>query len=291
MKITTKYIILGVILTVLIGTGLYFYLNPKRALNFVVPNFTGLANVGVEIKGDTAYLDVNTVMENKAPYAINVKKIDYTICLEETDILKEKHVVNLEQKPGQIDTANLLVRLPYKNVRDVIESIQNQDSTTIEATFSITYETIFGEVTIPAAYDTKVKTPNPPEIELNKIRLGFFNFKETKFELILDLDVTNENDIEVSLDNLEYEAEFGKNLTGYGELDERLTVEANAKTNIRLPIVISVDKPMKIVWDIITNKDRMGYILHLRGQLVQKKADRENIDFDVSVNGDAELVK
>ncbi len=289
---TKLKIALGVGLTLaLIATGLYFYLNPKSALNFVVPNFTGLANIGVEIKGDTAYLDVNAVMENKAPYVIDIRQINYTVCLDETDILEEKHPIKLKLKPDQVDTASLLVHLPYKKVRDVINSIQGQDSTEVGATFTVTYGTLFGEFTIPAAFDTKVKTPNPPEVELNKIRMGFFNFKERRFQLILDIDVINENDIEVSLNNLEYEAEFGENLTGYGDLDEMLTVGANTTTNIRLPLVISVDKPMEIIWKIITNKDRMDYVLHLRGELVQKKKNRDNIDFDVSLTGDAELVK
>src|SRR5690606_3094512 len=104
------------------------------------------------------------------------------------------------------------------------------------------------------------------------------------------IDVQNDNDIQVALDDLKYDAEFGDNLSGYGQLDEVLTVEANARTNIRLPLIIDVDKPMTIIWGIITNKDRMGYLLNLRGKLVPKKKGSENIPFDVTINGDAELV-
>lgn len=291
MHKTTKYILISLIVVAIAAAGFYIFLNPKKALNFVVPNFTGLANIGVEIKGDTAYLDVNTLMENKAPYPIAIKQIEYNICLAETDILKEKHKLNLDQKPGQIDTVNMLIRLPYKSVQGVIEDIQGQDSTSVGVTFSITYQTIFGEFTIPATFNTPIKTPNPPEIELNKIRLGFFNFKETRFQLILDIDVTNENDIEVALDDLEYYAEFGDNITGNGHLEEMLTVGANAKTNIRLPITISVDKPMKLIWDIISNKDRMDYQLNLKGKLVPNKKGSEDVNFEVTLHGDAELVK
>lgn len=291
MKTNVKYVLLVGVLAGFIATGLYFYLNPKNALHFVVPNFTGLANIGIDIKGDTAYLDINTVMENMAPYTIDIQKIEYVIQLAEADILREKHQLNLNQKSGQIDTVNLLVRLPYKEVQDAINAIQNQDSTTVGAAFSITYKTMFGEFSVPTRFNTAIKTPKPPEIKLNKIRLGFFNFKETRFELILDITVNNENDIEVSLANLAYNAAFGDNLTGSGSLTQPTTVAANAKTNMRLPIAIDVDKPMKLIGDIIANQDQMDYKLNLRGNLIPQKTAANDVKFNITLAGNAELVK
>lgn len=284
-------LIISSVLIMLGALAYYCWLNPKKALNFVVPSFSGIANIEVEIKGDTAYLDIYSVMKNKAPYPINIKEIEYTVCLAEHDILSETQHLDMRQTPGQIDTMNLFVRLPYRSIRDLLESIQDQDSTTVGARFAITYETMFGEVTIPALFDIPIKTPNPPEIELNKIKLGFFNFKERKFQLILDIDIINENNVKVSLTELEYEAEFGENLSGYGSQDEVVTVEANARSNITLPIVISVDKPMDLIWKIITNKDRMGYEFNLKGVLLMEDPKRKDVPFDVTLNGDAELVK
>lgn len=284
-------LIISLVLITLGGVAYYCWLNPKKALNFVVPSFSGIANIEVEIKGDTAYLDIYSVMKNKAPYPINIKELEYTVCLAEHDILSETQYLDMRQTPGQIDTMNLFVRLPYKSIRDLLESIQDQDSTTVGARFAITYETMFGEVTIPALFDIPIKTPNPPEIELNKIKLGFFNFKERKFQLILDIDIINENNVKVSLAELEYEAEFGENLSGYGSQDEVITVEANARSNITLPIIISVDKPMDLIWKIITNKDRMDYEFNLKGVLLMDDPKRKDVPFDVTLNGDAELVK
>lgn len=272
------------------ASGLYFYLNPKRALEFVVPSLNSVNNIGLEIKGDTAYLNVFSVMENKAPYNINIRSIAYTVRLGEVDILTEKNVLNLKQDPKQIDTVGLSVRLPYLTIGKLIKDLQGRDSTTVALKFNITYNTLFGEVTIPASYTIPIKTPNPPQVTLNKIRLGFFNFKEMRFQLILDLDLENKNSWELSLDDISYDAEFGDNLTGKGELDEVLTIGSKATTNIRLPVVISVTKPMEVIWDIITNKDRMDYTLNLRGKLIQTKLDRKDIPFDVILTGNAELV-
>ena len=291
MKTRIKYIIVGLLLVTITAVGFYYYLNPKKALNFVVPSFNGLANIAVQIKNDTAYLDVRSVMENKAPYTIHIKNLTYTVCLNGIDIVSEEHALNLEQEPGQKDTANLLIRLPYKAIREVIMDIQDQDSTEIGLTVNITYETIFGEITVPAVYNTPIKTPHPPIIELSKIRMGFFNFKEKRFQLILDIDVDNFNEIQVELAKLNYNAEFGDNLTGYGKLDEVLTVRPNTRTNISLPLVINIDKPMKVIWDIITNRDRMDYTLNLEGKLLRSEKVSKDIPFNVSLNGNAELVK
>lgn len=291
MKKAFKISLIVVLVLIVAGGVAYYWLNPTKALNFVIPSFSGLANIEVEIKGDTAYLDIYSVMKNKAPYAINIKELEYTVCLAEQDILSETQKLDLYQKSGQVDTMNLFVRLPYKTIRGLLESIQGQDSTTVGASFAITYETMFGEVTIPALFDIPIKTPNPPEVELNKIKLGFFNFEERRFQLILDIDVINENDVEISLDKLEYDAAFGENLTGYGSQEEVLKVGAKTRSNIKLPIVISIDKPMDLIWKIITNKDRMDYEFNLKGILLAKDPKKKDIPFDVTLNGDAELVK
>lgn len=291
MKNTTKYIIAAVIVLALIGAGLYFFFHPKKALNLVVPNFTGLANIGVEIKGDTAYLDMNAVMENKAPYPINIQNMTYSVRLDETEIVSENHNLDLKQKPGQIDTAQLLIAMPYKTVMAVMEDIQNQDSTTVGLNFSITYETLFGEFTVPVEFTTPIKTPVAPKVEMKKVKIGFFNFKETKFELILNLELENMNEIELEVEDLKYDVEFGDDITGYGELGEPLKVKAMGKTDLRLPVIIDIDRPMKLIWDIITNKDEMDYGLHLTGKIVPKDKGQKHSPFDITVHGEAELVK
>lgn len=257
----------------------------------VLPSLTDVTSVGIDVRGDTAFLDLNMVLENKAPYGMHVQSITYDLKLDERTLVSEEHHINLDQEAGEIDTISLEMHLPHKHIGQVIKEIQSQDSTKVGAQFSITYDTFFGTHTIPSSYSFNIRTPVPPKVELNRIKLGFFEVGQNIFQLFIDLDIINENEFGMRVKNLEYEAEFGDNLTGRGKADDLVELKKMGRTNVELPIVVDVDRPMQVIWKIITNKDRMDYHLRFKGILFQDTADQKNVPFDIEVNGNAELVK
>lgn len=268
----------------------WFWLAPSKAVNFVLPDINELSYVNAKIESDTAHFEIIGVIENKAPYSIHIDSIDYEFELAGELLICEKQKVDVKQSSGEKDTVILAFRLPISKTRSLIQSLQTKDSTKITANIDVTYNTIFGNTSIHFSKDFDVKVPTPPEFKLNKVRAGELNLKQKHIDISLDVSIKNNSEkIELRLNDLNYNAKIGKNITGKGSCNELIIIQPQSTANITLPINVQVDQPFEVIWKVITDKDLMNYEIHLNGMLENDTI--KPIPISVEINGKTQLLK
>lgn len=285
-----KYSIVLFIVLGILTMGAYIWFRPTKALNFALPNLNQLNHVFAKIHGDTAYINVISTLENKAPYKITIDTLDYTLKLAGVKLVSEKQAICLEQDPGQIDTVDLILRLPFKKARGLIKDIQSQDSTFITADFNITYNTFLGRTTIPVKRDIDIKVPRPPDFKLLGVKAGKLNIKKRRLDLVLQLQIINNSDeIGVKLRDLAYNARLGDNVEGEGSYDKKIAIDPLSTVEVELPIDLQYDRPLEILWGVITNDDSMDYEVNLTGVLDNDSV--QDVPMTIHATGRTELVK
>lgn len=290
MKKVFKYSLISLVVIGVLALGAYLWFRPTKALNFALPNLNQLNHVFAKIHNDTAYINVIGTLENKAPYKITIDTLDYTLKLAGVELVSETQAVCLEQQPGQVDTIDLILRLPYKKAMGLVRDIQNQDSTFITADFSVTYNTFLGRTTIPVKRDIDIKVPRPPDFKLKKVKTGKLNWKEKRIDIVLQLQVKNNSDvIGLAIRDLAYNAKLGDNVVGQGSYSKKIIIDPLSTTEVDLPIDLEVDKPFQVLWDVITNEDSMDYEINLTGVLDNDSV--QDVPMTIQASGKTELVK
>ncbi len=290
MKEIIKYLLISIAVLVMLALGAYIWYRPTKALNFALPNLNQLNHVFAKINGDTAYINVIGTLENKAPYKITIDTLDYTLKLAGVKLVSECQAICLDQEPGQIDTVDLVLRLPFKKARGLIKDIQSQDSTYITADFNLTYNTFLGRTTISIKRGIDIKVPRPPDFRLQGIKAGRLNLKEKKIDLMLGLQIiNNSSEIGVKLRNLVYSAKLGDNVVGRGSYGSKIVIDPLSTIEVGLPIDLEYDKPFDMLWSVITNNDSMDYEINLTGVLDNDSV--QDVPMTIQATGRTELVK
>src|SRR5688572_9258075 len=130
MKRTVK-IILILLLLLLIGAGLYYYLNPKKALKIVFPELEEIQKVRIRLLKDTALIDLDILIENNSIFKLNIDSLQYHIALDTTVLFEKQQYLNIVMEAGDHDTMTLPLALPFKRLVRQIKTLQGEDSTEI----------------------------------------------------------------------------------------------------------------------------------------------------------------
>ncbi len=285
-----KYFVIFLIILGLVFVGLYYWLNPKKALKFAIPNLNELSYVNAKIKSDTAYIEVIGVLENEAPYKITIDSLVYSLELAGVTLIAEKQELALRQDPGSIDTVTLMFRVPISKTRGLIKKLQGTDSTQITIHAEITYNTFFGITKFPFSKDFDIEVPTPPEISLNEIKAGELNLKQKNIDIELSVNIKNNSDkIELKLRDLVYDATLGEHVVGHGKYSKLLVIKPSSSINITLPINVTYDEPLRVLWKIFVKKDKMDYVINLEGTLQNEKM--EDIPLSITAIGRTKLGK
>lgn len=286
-----KYLIPLLIFSAL-ATSIYaVYLRPQRALNFVIPNLNSLNRINARIENDTAYIAVLGVLENKAPYKIRIDSIRFNLKMEGETFIKERQALHIQQMAGEKDSIDLTFRLPISKMRNIVKGLKADaaDSTYITADFEITYQTFLGRVRVPISLNFDIKTPQPPRVKLNKIKYDGLNLREGKIDLALDVKLINENErLEIDISELKYTASFGEYISGTGAYPNTISIKPGETIDVELPINIDYEKPFKLAFQIISNKDILDYEFKIDAVLNNKSM--EAMPVSISAKGEAELV-
>lgn len=289
MRQKSKYLITTISVIGILALA-WFWLAPSKAVNFVLPDINELSYINAMIESDTAHFEIIGVIENKAPYSIHIDSIDYEFELAGELLICEHQKVDVKQSSGEKDTIVLAFRLPISKTRSLIQALQNRDSTKITANIDVTYNTVFGNTSIHLSKDFDVKVPTPPEFNLNKVKAGELNLKQKNIDIALDVSIKNNSEkIELCLQNLNYDATIGNNISGKGKIGRMIVIPPQSTENIVLPINVKIDKPFEVFWKVITDEDLMNYEINLRGMLVNDTI--KPIPLSVTINGKTQLLK
>lgn len=282
--------IISILVVLILVIGTFLYLSPRRALSLVVPDVNSINRIKVSIKNDTAYINLELILENKAPYSIDIDSIQYTIQLDTATIVQEHQPLKLEQASGAIDTANIIVHLPIKKMQGTIRSMQSADSTYLSGQFRVVYSTMLGKMSMEYAKKIKIRVPVHPKITFESLEREKIKLLKSEALVNVNLSVTNNSPvIDLVLSDLYYSVNLGENIFGTGVRPEKVVIKPSSTAIVTLPLKLDVSEPVRTGWNILVKKKEMAYFLTLKANISNDDIEQTPIEFQMS--GTTRLLK
>ncbi len=91
MKIKTgRYKVLLIILAIFIVLVIsYYLLNPKKAINLILPGLNEISYIHIDLKKDSALVKLVVIVQNKMPYKMKIDTIHFEINLNSLRMVEE----------------------------------------------------------------------------------------------------------------------------------------------------------------------------------------------------------
>lgn len=294
-KITAR-VIKRFILFLLIGIVclvIFYLFNPKKAITLVFPDLNKISYINAVIKNDSAFTKISLVLENKNPYKLDIDSLYFEIKLNDTLIARQMVALNIKQTRFEKDTVKLPLNLSIKQVKSIIGNLQDQDSTTIEATGFIIYQTIFGRTKIDFSKRTAIQVPVPPKIKVLKVERKSFSYSERILKANAKVQIINAGkNLDLVLMNIHYNLTVKNTLRSSGTLSKPITIKPRSSIIINIPMDIEVYHPLKTAWLIKIDQDKLMYSLHITGNVKENISEKSfTSPVEIEAKGILELVK
>lgn len=290
-----KFILISIMLFALALGGViaYYVYNPKKAISFVFPDLNNISYVNAVLKNDSAFIDISLVLQNKNPYKLNIDTIVFDLKLADTLVAKQIMPLNIKQSRFDEDTVKLPLNLKVHQMMHLIQSLQKQDSTTLEVSGYIVYETIFGRAKVELDKKLKIETPVPPKIKVLHVEREGFSMKDRIMKVNASIEIINKGKrLDIELSDVNYEMTVKETLHTKGTYSKTIIVKPQSTVVISIPMDIEIYHPLKTAMKIMTNNDRMNYRLHLKFNVKEHVSEKSlTSPAEVTATGELELKK
>jgi hypothetical protein len=284
LKIRFRHVLL-ILLLGIIGYAIYFFIQRQKMLNLLVPQVTEITLIKADIHADTAYIEVNTIVVNKAPYEMNIDSVVCDLSLGGTKLVSTSQYVGLRQQSGESDSVKFSVKIPISHTRNKILSLQNQDSTglTIEATI------VYSGFRLPFVRSKKIEVPVPPQFKVIKTEKSDLRLFKKDVHVDLFLGVINEGkNLSLEIHDIQYELIVGNDLVSRGKLGKDISIKPQSSQIIKFPLDIKMKQPLVTIFKIWGDNDRVPFRIMLSGYLDAGKMKR--IPTVIFASGQMEIV-
>jgi LEA14-like dessication related protein len=287
-----KYIVLSIVL-ILIAVTAFYYLNPSKALTFVLPDVNEITLVTADIKNDTAHTRLNMIMQNKSVFRLTIDTIYIKVQSDDLIVVEQKIPVHLDQKPLAIDSVTLPVNISLSQVYKMVEAHKNMDSTTISTTCYVQYNTIFGEKKLSISKTRRIKVPILPKVKVVKVEYKGFDLKTGLLRAKAKIAILNNGQyVDLQIEHIKYWLEVKNTFHSEGSIDKPVAIKPNSSTYIDLPIEIVLEHPLKTALVIALDNDKTAYVLKMKYEIHNNKSKSLNIlPVELNAEGVMELVK
>lgn len=275
-------------LIILLGIGaliLIIYIRKQKLLNLLLPEMTEITLVRGEIRNDTLFVSVNAVVENKAPYDMNIDSIVCDLSLGGKTLVSTSQYIGIRQKSGESDTISFSFDIPISQTRRQIRSLQGQDSTGASVHATIVYSGY--RLNLNKA--KKIEVPVPPQLRVLKTERKDLKLLKKEVEVDLVLEVTNNGkNLSLDIEDLQYDLKLGDDLATKGKYPHDVHIRPYSSIVLNFPLDFTMNHPGTTIMKIWTDNDRVPYRVMLSGYL--NVGEMKRVPVVLFATGSMELV-
>lgn len=291
-NVKTGIVLLFIILVGVLSTVLYCVFISKRAINLVLPNLNEISYVHIDLTKDLALVKLFAYVQNKMPYKMVIDTIYFKVKLNGFKVAEETIPVLINQSRFETDTIELPVHFSLKDIKKIINDIQVQDSTNLDASFYVVYNTFYGKQKFHFNKSTKIATPIPPQLNILKVEYGNYKLIKKTADALIKIEIVNNSKyIDLQLNNIRYNYQINNTLFSKGTFQESIHIKPDSSLTIEIPMVIEFIHPLKTVLKILLDKDKSKYTLNLQSNVIVNTINNNEIPIEVDATGYMELVK
>lgn len=288
MGIKTKRISISLIILGIIAAVTYIYFDEIK--KHYIPTVEQIGDINIKVENDTCYVSSKLTAKNKSFFKIGIDTIKYKVSMFDKTYLQNEEFIGMVLNGHSTDTIDFSLKIPYKIIiKDLKAERKKGDSASYHINIFLQYSTFLGKKEMPINKTSKIKIPQPPDIEIVEIKYSKVSMKSILADV--NVKITNYTAVNLSIKEMTYSMSILKQGELNGKHRTQIDIKPNGTTFINLPIEISPKRIAKTFFDVIINKDSYDYTLTLDAILEATDPIKETFKINLAKNGTMELKK
>ena len=217
---------------------------------------TRLANINFE----QVDLIFDLAVENKNPITLDLAGLDYDLKIENQSLVSGVTAKAIKLKANSTSPVQLPVTLKFDDLKKLPGELWNKDKLAydLQTTFNINLPVI-GNYAIPVSKQGEFPVPKTPGLKIKDVKIKNLSF--TTAELVAQVEVTNPNDFDLGLSNLNYQLNVNQQNWGQGKINQSSSIPKKGKGIVEIPVKLNLLSAGKSAYNALVNKTPVEYQL------------------------------
>lgn len=273
----------------MVAGGIFYCLRDSIKAHYI-PTVEQIGDLDIKVKNDTCYLSSKLTVRNNSFLKIEIDTIKYKVLMFNKTYLQDETFLGIILKTYSTDTIDFSLKIPYKIIiQDLKSERKKGDSASYFIDISLQYSTLLGKNEMPISKTSKIKIPQPPDVEI--IEIDYKKVRLKSIQANAKIKITNYTAVKLSITELNYAMNVLKQGKLKGKHKNKIDINPNGTTYINLPIEISAKNIARTFFEVLLNKDSYDYSLTLNATIESTDPIKESFKINLSKNGRMELRK
>ena len=217
---------------------------------------TRLANINFE----QVDLIFDLAVENKNPITLDLAGLDYDLKIENQSLVSGVTAKGIKLKANSTSPVQLPVTLKFDDLKKQPGELWDKDRLAydLQTTFNVILPVI-GNYAIPVSKQGEFPVPKIPSIKIKDVKIKNLSF--TTAELVAQVEVTNPNDFDLGLSNLNYQLKVNQQNWGQGKINQISSIPKKGKGIVEIPVKLNLLSAGKSAYNALINKTPVEYQL------------------------------
>ena len=240
------------------------------------------------ISDDVIDMNMYLLIDNPLPIGFKASKVDYTVYIADTPVVKDSYNKPIEVKSGDSTLVKLPAKLLSKKLSEVLKTLDRKgiDSTTYKLQTSFALDVpILGERTFTVTSEHRWPTYYIPEFKVEDIDFGKFSLKSQ--DIAAKINVINRNKFPYNITDTHYSITIDGKQIAEGDQPEPILIKAEATTPVVFPVSAKPLKALGILPKYLFDKKDTPYVVDFRCKVLDKNDDPmfEHSKFITTIRG------
>ncbi len=290
----------AVVIFILLGLVAAAFFARKRLIRGALPVVEKISGGSISIVNDSAHIRLEVVLRNKGWVSYHLKAVSLDVNNDTLLLVHYEDDSTYVLGRNERKTFYLEFDFPLKEALERIRNLQDHDSTMIGVRGWIDLGTFVGDIRMPIEQDFAVEVPIPPQIRVHEIEYVPGNGDEKNgdkknkdapgklYNFRVKASVINLNKKKFEFHDITYDFYAGELIESHGRLDDIL-VDALDSAYFDIPLQMQVENRAVLLYQVITDNDRMNYTIMMRGTIASIGGLDEEIAATFRNSGTVEL--
>ncbi len=217
---------------------------------------TRLANINFE----QVDLVFDLAVENKNPVSLNLAGLDYELKIENQSLVSGTTAQAIQLKASSTSPVQLPITLKFNDLKNLPGELWNKDKIAYQLISQFNVDLpVIGNYAIPVTNKGELPVPKIPDIKIKDVKVKNLSF--TSADLIAQVEVSNPNDFDLGLSNLNYQLTVNQQNWGQGKINKNSSIPKKGKGIVEIPVKLNMLSAGKSAYNALVNKAPMEYQL------------------------------
>ena len=217
---------------------------------------TRLANINFE----QVDLVFDLAVENKNPVSLNLAGLDYELQIENQSLVSGTTAQAIKLNANSTSPVQLPITLKFNDLKNLPGELWNKDKIAYQLISQFNVDLpVIGNYAIPVTNKGELPVPKIPDIKIKDVKVKNLSF--TSADLIAQVEVSNPNDFDLGLSNLNYQLTVNQQNWGQGNINQNSSIPKKGKGLVEIPVKLNMLSAGKSAYNALINKAPMEYQL------------------------------